>query len=161
MDPNEWLEDNAFGYSDLSPAERDAINYFALLWACFEGTKLQRNASPLAIEGFVDQFIAQNPKLPIEISNAKSYFQDRYFADGKFNAAFDALRFSRIGDRNKVQAVFAGSATDNVAVLKAVLLTIYRYRNNLFHGEKWSYGIRDQQGNFEHANNVLMAVMRP
>jgi hypothetical protein len=32
-------------------------------------------------------------------------------------------------------------------------------RNNLFHGVKWAYGIRDQRSNFEHANQALMAAI--
>ncbi|MET4218881.1 hypothetical protein ABIB00_004102 [Bradyrhizobium sp. LB14.3] len=32
-------------------------------------------------------------------------------------------------------------------------------RNNLFHGAKWAYGLRDQRENFTHANNVLMRLL--
>jgi len=32
-------------------------------------------------------------------------------------------------------------------------------RNNLLHGEKWSYRFKDQFGNFTNANIVLMRAM--
>jgi hypothetical protein len=32
-------------------------------------------------------------------------------------------------------------------------------RNNLFHGAKWAYGLRDQRENFTHANTVLMRLL--
>lgn len=41
----------------------------------------------------------------------------------------------------------------------AALIIVYRFRNNLFHGTKWGYGIRGQFDNFRHANDVLMAAL--
>jgi hypothetical protein len=42
---------------------------------------------------------------------------------------------------------------------KALALIIHRIRNNLLHGEKWSYGLGDQEHNFRHASHVLMVWM--
>jgi len=41
----------------------------------------------------------------------------------------------------------------------ALLIVVYRLRNNLFHGEKWAYEMKDQRSNFEQANEVLMKAM--
>ncbi len=38
-------------------------------------------------------------------------------------------------------------------------LVIHRIRNNLLHGEKWSYGLRDQELNFRHSSHILMLWM--
>jgi site-specific DNA-cytosine methylase len=46
-----------------------------------------------------------------------------------------------------------------VHVLQALLLIVLRLRNNLFHGEKWAYGIAGQRQNFQHACAVMMATM--
>jgi len=39
------------------------------------------------------------------------------------------------------------------------LVIIYRLRNNLFHGDKWSYNLQGQYENFTKANEFLMALM--
>ena len=50
--------------------------------------------------------------------------------------------------------------TESLAdVAAALLIVAYRFRNNLLHGEKWAYEIRDQLDNFTHANSILMKVI--
>lgn len=44
-------------------------------------------------------------------------------------------------------------------MLSAILIIVLRLPNNLFHGTKWAYGIREQLKNFQNANRILMAVM--
>lgn len=36
MNPIEWLEQNATGFSELTTQEREAITHFALLWSFWE-----------------------------------------------------------------------------------------------------------------------------
>jgi hypothetical protein len=43
--------------------------------------------------------------------------------------------------------------------MKALLVIVYRLRNNLFHGEKWEGGISGQKDNFDNANRVLIAAL--
>ena len=43
-------------------------------------------------------------------------------------------------------------------MVAVILIVIYRFRNNLFHGVKWEYELRGQLDNFNHANQVLMAA---
>ena len=52
-----------------------------------------------------------------------------------------------------------GQTSDEAEILSAVLIVVLRLRNNLFHGEKWTYGIKGQLDNFRNANNVLMSVI--
>ena len=44
-------------------------------------------------------------------------------------------------------------ALENIAA--TVLIIVYRFRNNLFHGLKWSYNLQGQLENFMHANKAL------
>lgn len=48
---------------------------------------------------------------------------------------------------------------DPTEVTKALLQIAMGLRNNLFHGLKWQYRLRDQFHNFSHANAVLMAAI--
>ncbi len=61
--------------------------------------------------------------------------------------------------RPLVRAVISGSSNDPVARVTTVLIIILRYRNNLFHGVKWSYELAGQFENFTHANNALVTAL--
>ena len=43
--------------------------------------------------------------------------------------------------------------------LLTVMMIVWRFRNNLFHGEKWAYQLQGQHANFTHANAVLMRLL--
>ena len=51
------------------------------------------------------------------------------------------------------------SNADVAEVAAALLIIVYRFRNNLLHGVKWAYEIRGQFENFRHANAVLMQAI--
>jgi hypothetical protein len=58
-----------------------------------------------------------------------------------------------------VENAVRGQTSDDAEILSAVLIIVLRLRNNLFHGVKWTYGIRGQLENFRNANNVLMSII--
>ncbi|HDH1436266.1 hypothetical protein [Klebsiella variicola] len=43
--------------------------------------------------------------------------------------------------------------------LSFVFKVIFRLRHNLFHGEKWSYKLEDQNDNFSYSVNVLLSTL--
>lgn len=149
---DEWLRARAPGYQALRGEECDAVAGFLHFWALFEGRLLEERADPdkiceLAARWREDSFVSSAP-----VRSALTYWRGRYFANGECNARFQSLRF-RPNDREElVEAVMAGELGDAESVAAAVLLIIYRLRNNLVHGLKWQYGLADQEGNFRHAN---------
>ena len=50
-------------------------------------------------------------------------------------------------------------AFTSAETILALLIIVYRLRNNLFHGEKWNYYFKDQLGNFTHASAILMRTV--
>lgn len=159
MDPTTFLMQYVPGYADLGKPERDAISHFTLLWSAMEGRVLQTNANPTSLVDAV-KAMAQNGQLDVEAyQGSLAYFRDRYFQDGAFTYHFDQLLFRSRDRRPLVEAVLCGKENDPVSVLCALLLVVYRLRNNLFHGAKWAYGIKGQQANFTHGAEVLMRVL--
>ena len=67
------------------------------------------------------------------------------------------LPANALGDM--VLAVIDGSNNDDRDRVAAVLIIIFRYRNNLFHGVKWQYKLAGQLENFTNANSALMKVL--
>lgn len=52
-----------------------------------------------------------------------------------------------------------GSNNDPRDRLLTVLMIVWRFRNNLFNGEKWAYPLQDQLANFTPANAILMRLL--
>src|SRR5690606_20315246 len=88
-----------------------------------------------------------------------AYFRQRYFANGQFTHHFTHLNLRRPDQRDLIRSVLDGSNDDPRDRLLTVLMIVWRFRNNLFHGEKWAYKLQGQPQNFTHANAVLMRVL--
>jgi hypothetical protein len=156
MNPSEWLEKNVLGFSLLSAQDREAIRDFSLLWSLYEGTILNASGSANAIIHAVGSLKASGRLTPKPLRGAIDYFVGRYF-DG--DLTFHELHLRSNDHRALVEKVVKAQSTDDTEIVSAILIIVFRLRNNLFHGVKWSYGIRDQLENFRNANNVLMSVM--
>lgn len=155
----DWLLRHAPGYDALPVAGREALASFVFLWSLLEGQALDANASPGKLVDHA-RLWGEFGHLPTPgVIAAVAYFKDRYFPDGAPNTQFDSLHFRPNDRRADVAAVLSGQVEDPIAQAAATLLIIYRLRNNLFHGVKWAAGLHDQQGNFEHANQVLIEAI--
>ena len=159
MNPIEWLEEHALGFGDLPEPDRQAIFHFALLWSLYEGQVLGTFASAQAIFATVHEWAVQEKLASQQFAAELQYFQNRYFENGEPTEYFAGLHL-RSNDRPAmVRTVLAGINNDPADCVAALLIVVYRLRNNLFHGVKWAYGIHGQLANFTHANTTLMCVL--
>lgn len=159
MVPKEWLLAKPYGYADLSDPERDAILHFALLWALFEGIGLDNAGSPQRIRQLVEQWACKGRLNKDDFAEGLDYFANRYFSGGEASHHFAGLHLRKSDQPQLVESVLKRENTNLVDQITALLIIVYRLRNNLFHGIKWAYGIRDQFDNFTHANAILMKSM--
>ncbi len=83
----------------------------------------------------------------------------RYFQNGDPTEHFRGLNLRRNDNIELVRAVLSGTNTNPADSVAALLIVVFRLRNNLFHGVKWAYGIRGQLSNFMNANMSLMAAL--
>jgi hypothetical protein len=155
----EWLTQNAPGFVDLSAAEKDAVLDFSMLWSLFEARALNNHGSADTISAAAERWdragaLEENPFV-----DGLRYFQTRYYQDGAQTRHYAYLRFGRRDRENLVSAVLSGGEHSNVEKVIATLIVIYRFRNNLFHGEKWAYELRDQERNFAVSNAILIQAM--
>jgi hypothetical protein len=159
MSAIEWLERNAPGFANLSRDERELIMHFSLLWSLFEGDVLNASAGVKSIEQAVAIWNERGLITQQTFSGQLAYFRDRYYANGAFTDRFDHLHLDRSGNPQVVLDVLSGGTTEPEKVACALLIIVLRFRNNLFHGEKWAYELRGQKENFTHANTILMRVI--
>lgn len=155
----DWLTRNAPGFEDLPTEDREAIGAFLFLWSLFEAQALGENASGDAIQAAAARWRNRAPMQTEGFSVAFAYFAHRYYEGDALTEHFRGLRFRDGRHSDLVQAVLAGRSVDPVDQTASVLLIVYRLRNNLFHGVKWSYGLAGQRANFEHANRALMSAL--
>lgn len=159
MEPIEWLQLTVPGFHDLSEDERAAIRDFAMLWSLLEGTVLGARGNAGALIALVDGLQERGAVNLATLDAAVAHFRGRYYANGGFTAAFDQHLQFRNNDRRPLAETFVSGATNDPAeILKGLLIIVYRLRNNLFHGVKWTYRIQGQLENFRHANAILMAT---
>ena len=159
MNTKQWLISRAAGFGDLTKDDLDPIMYFSLLWSLFEAEALNNNASSSKICKLVTKWDRAGTLRFAGFTESLAYFKNRYFANGALTYYFQGLRL-RPGDCPKlVEAVITGENTGEANSVIALLVIVYRLRNNLFHGEKWAYALRGQRGNFRHANLVLMKAL--
>ena len=155
----DWLCVHAPGFRELSNEEREAISHFSLLWSFFEAESLGTNASAKAIISLTQDW-ASNGRLKLKpFEKSLAHFRARYFANGIPTEHLDSLALRSNDSPDLVHSMLKGEALSASDTVAALLIVVYRLRNNLFHGAKWAYGIRGQLGNFNHANAALMAAL--
>lgn len=154
-----WLLARAPGFQALPEQDRAAIFYFTFLWSLFEAQVMNNFARADVICAKADQW-RDAGTLDAEQYNAElAYFRARYFANGAFTHHFDHLHLRPADQPDLVRSVLDGSNNDTRDRLLTILMIVWRFRNNLFHGEKWAYQLQDQLSNFTHANAILMRLL--
>ena len=147
-----WINEKIIngGTGKMEANDIDEIRDFALLWNLFEDLLCDNNANMCKIDALIDKNIDKFNDS--EYQDIFEYFYDRYKNN---DAKFNALRLHE-PQKNLVKKVLNDEFMDKNNKLKFIMSIIYRYRNNLFHGEKDMRYIRFQKENFEKTNEFLM-----
>lgn len=160
MNIAQWLTTKVNGYDALQPDEVKAIEEFSLVWSYFESRVCQNNANLPVISAAVEALRTSAHGIqPAPFAAHLQYFSNRYFPNKSVSYHFPHLRFQKKADENFVADVLMGTLNSSNEQIAALLFITYRLRNNLFHGEKWAYGIAGQRDNFLHAACVLAAFI--
>jgi hypothetical protein len=154
------LIDIKWSYAKLDEVDtesKNAIMYFALLWSLFESKFCNERASAEAI---CNKCQAIEESLNNNIFNVfLDYFKNRYVTEEGFNEKFDALNFRRHDKKALVERVLKSETNNTIDIASALLIIVYRLRNNLFHGLKWQYNIQGQYSNFDISNQLLIKMI--
>jgi hypothetical protein len=155
----QWLLARAPGFQALPEQDRAAIFNFTFLWSLFEAQVMNNFARADLICAKADEW-RDAGTLDADQYNAElAYFRARYFANGAFTHHFAHLHLRPADQPDLVRSVLDGSNNDPRDRLLTVLIIVWRFRNNLFHGEKWAYHLQHQLANFTHANAILMRLL--
>ena len=154
-----WLRYKQPGFAQLSDNERNTIGDFVFLWSLFEAKVLNNNANARNIttssRNWSDHGLLSQQTLNAE----QAYVRNRYCPDGHFSEHFRHLNFRRRDKEALVRRFLRQECRHAWEDVAALLIVVYRLRNNLFHGLKWAYNIQDQRENFENANSALLQAI--
>jgi len=153
-----WLSEKENDFGELSDEAKTEIEDFTLLWTYFEATRLNSNGGIRQIRTYV-KGLSEETLEQIEVEDLVSYFRDRYINGENATRHYEALKLGMSGDPEEVGQMLQDNTDSHTELLIGCLGIIYRYRCNLFHGEKWRYHIRGQRENFLRSNTLLMTLM--
>ena len=156
----DWLNQNAPGYAELNTKEKQAVMEFSLLWSLFEGLVLDYSANVNTIKSKMETWEELGLLGTEELDEYKQYFTRRYIEDGQINDRFTQLHFRNSDNSALVERVLKDETDSASEIITALLIIVFRYRNNFFHGYKWAYGFADQLNNFNKANELLIQVLK-
>jgi hypothetical protein len=154
----EWIRTNCVGADALKPATLQIVSSFTLMWNFFENTVCDRRAN-IAKFDEIATLLAQRKEPPVGIAESLRFWVDRYYDGAAFNTLFDGLEFREGDRRNHVEAVLSGASDDLRDQLLAVMIIVYRLRNNLFHGLKEIPTLNNQVGNLDMACRALAGIL--
>lgn len=147
------------GDEDLQPEMFEVIKDFSLLWSLFEGQIFETNFNVRLLENKIIRWSQENLINSEYFSKVLEYFKHRYFENGEESEHFRRLNFRSSHHESLVRSVLLGQKTDLISLIQAVVIIIYRFRNNFFHGNKWEYRFSGQLQNFTISNEVLVSLL--
>ena len=148
-----WIN-NRYGIQ-LKENDLKSVRDFSLIWNIFEGTVCNNSFSITRVE----QAIRNRDFSLDEFAPILDYFRDRYVSNNQTNQRFEQLHFRENDRKDFVADVLLGNHTGTKQIILALVIIVYRFRNNLFHGLKDVRFIGEQESNFDNANRVLTTIL--
>lgn len=155
----QWLIAHVPGFSNLPTKDRSALMNFVFLWTLFEAQVMENRAQINRLVGKVDEWNVSGILHAGDFDRSLEYFRKRYYRDGAFTDNFFGLNLRPTDHPQLVRDVLSRVNENPRDRVLVAIIVIWRYRNNLFHGGKWSYRMIGQRQNFLHASDALMKVL--
>lgn len=168
-----WI--NSYLHLDLNEKCRKCIDgpayvdmyHFTILWNLFEARVFDCNLHCNVTK--IKETITNNMNLqeleeePI-VGIVLHHLQNRYTHDGEtingYNVLINQSRDNRDRDwKDLLKNVLLGTNTDKIDMITAIIIAIYRFRCNLFHGEKDIASLPNQNVNFDYSNKFIIACL--
>lgn len=154
----DWISIQKPEFGKLSDREKCSVVDFALIWSFYEAHYLNNRANMESIGLYVES-LSQEVINSSQIQELVEYFRSRYTQDDQFSHRHNHLHMDRSGNPEEVTRMLFSQSESPHEELVGCLGIIFRYRNNLFHGNKWEYGLQEQQENFERSTSLLRWLM--
>ncbi|MFZ0545640.1 MAG: hypothetical protein WAM60_09390 [Candidatus Promineifilaceae bacterium] len=152
----DWAKRKIFGGSNADPHSWEELLAFPFIWGLFERKLCDKDANLSTVRnlrGSVEPFLRS-----LELENEWLYFRNRYTTEGIVNETFNRL-WEREGGKCFVKCVLEGSSPSNNEKAEALLIIVWRFRNQFYHGVKEFYYPKEQNENYEKVNKILRLLI--
>jgi hypothetical protein len=140
------------------PLEQDTIKVlgeFLVLWSLYEAKFFDTRYSNTSLKEKIDSGIICLNDLEMPLS----YLKIRYLSNSRTtNETFEKLQLRGNDYPGEVRQALEGGGTPH-EVTFAILVIVYRLRNNLFHGIKQTAMFNMQKENFQMASAILTDIL--
>jgi hypothetical protein len=161
FDAATWIAQNTYGGTRLTPEATAAVANFTMMWNLFEGIVCGNDANVRQFEvlaaGLSKAAVALDAMNSIE--DCLAFWTLRYRTPEGFADRFLELYFRNNDRREVVEEVLLGQRQSLSDKVLALMLIVYRLRNNLFHGLKTLEMLNDQVHNLNTASRCLGVLM--
>jgi hypothetical protein len=143
----------------LSPESLQTVRDFTLLWMFYEGSVFGTHYESAKMKDLV----VRGELSLRDLDSHWDYFRRRYLSSPRiFSAQFDQLTISpqSAKDRAHLEQLLNEPTPTDAERTIAVLLIVFRLRNNLFHGIKRVGSLNEEREVLSRANQVLEDVLR-
>jgi hypothetical protein len=155
-----WLNSHRGDAPELLESGLSDVLCFSLMWSLFERRACATNANINAICGVATRLYDRGRLTVEDFQPYLAYFRNRYLSEGEeTNEKFERLRFRENDRKQTVEDVLKGKLVDPASIVFALLVIVFRLRNNLFHGTKNLFQLPEQGENFAVANRLLATVL--
>ena len=155
----DWISEQDSVINKLSPEEQQVVSGFSILWSYFEARVCGTDANIAKLRKIARDISADKTFDPTILHAAMDYFRRRFVDNGQPTEHFVYLEIQKERDEKELLEILYSDNTDVAKELEAALFIIYRFRNNLFHGMKWAYGIRGQKQNLTTAIDLMKSLI--
>lgn len=161
FDAQRWMTDEKLGGHTLKLETIKAVSDFTLMWGLFEGVVCENRANINLFQRFSTRI--EFEKAPQEhfneINECFNFWHLRYRKTNKSEIQFKNLRLRSNDKPELVASVLDGNEHKPADKLLALLIIVYRLRNNLFHGIKSLEKLDDQVLNLTTASFYLKIML--
>lgn len=149
------IKDKLYLREPLEPDTMNVLGEFLLLWSIYESKYFNSEYSNTTLK----QYITEGKISIIDVGNPLRYLTERYLdSEENVNQTFEKLHFRRGDYPIEIRRTLERGGTHQEITL-AILVIIYRLRNNLFHGIKEVAIFNMQKDNFRMASAVLTEII--
>ena len=158
---SKWIANNTSGGTELSAVTQRSLADFTIMWNFFESTLCNNRASVNEFKRIIANFQpAQLDQMTIQkLNSCLSYWRTRYCISDGFNQLFNELNFRLNDCKTDVKEVLNETKIDLRDKIFALMILIYRLRNNLFHGLKSIQILNNQVDNINNASFCIAAIL--
>jgi hypothetical protein len=161
FDAARWIAGNTQGGRRLTLEATAAVGDFTLMWNLFEDIACNNEANVRTFEGFVSRIdFAGLPQDYVDaLDECLTFWRFRYRTPVGFADRFFSLNFRKNDRQELVEAVLQEHELGQAKKLLALMVIVYRLRNNLFHGIKSLEMLNDQVPNLNTASRCLGLIL--